>query len=97
MITMSLPSATGPALVMSGFHRPAPEERPGFWTRATTAVNLVRENDDWWLIIYMDDDIVTESKVDGITQTLRILWAYGLVTWDWAEKKFEPKADDEAA
>jgi hypothetical protein len=86
MIELSLVDAVKPALIANGF-----VHELGVFNNGPIGVEILREPGGyWWLVIFKDQDAISESKVDGITQILRILWAYGLIEWNWAKEEFQP-------
>lgn len=82
MIEMSLVDAVAPALMAKGFLK----EQDGYFEKDSDSVEIVPTNEQWWLIIRREEEVVSESIVDSITRTLRLLWAYDLIDWDWAEE-----------
>lgn len=78
-----MPDVLAPALAAAGFARTKESDGDNF-ERGGDAVELFRNGDHWWIVIIVNHQLTSESRINNISQALRILWAYGLIEWNWA-------------
>ena len=82
---INVPDVIAPALTAAGFTRTDDDS----FERGGDGAEVFRNGGHWWIVIIINRELVSESRVDSITQVLRILWAYGLVSWNWAATEID--------
>lgn len=81
-----LPDVLAPALAAAGFTRT--KEGDGFnFERGGDAVEVFKNGGHWWIVVIINHQLISESRINNITQALRILWAYGLIEWNWTSEQ----------
>lgn len=80
VLIFDLPGALAPSLVATGYERT--EHNVFTVNDAKTSVQFYEdpfETSSWWIVIILDNDLKSESKVDSIIQAFRLLWTFGAI------------------
>lgn len=77
VLIFNLADVLAPSLIAVGLQR----VEEFYFLRGQDSVEFSRDKEgSWWVIILIDNKLRSESIVDGITQALRLLWTFGIIT-----------------
>jgi hypothetical protein len=79
---LSIHETIAPALAASHFNR----SNDGFIHDDGRAIELHlvgddKEGSEWWLVLADNDKLLMEGRAVDTATTLKLLWAYGFISW----------------